>query len=91
MPRSKFDELHDKYFSILTNKSGTRYERLAALVFKSLHESGIVIHDLKLVGDTGVQHQIDVVVETDSVQRRILIEHTYQDSKVSVVKVGGKW
>jgi hypothetical protein len=39
MSRSRYDELHDKYDTILTTKSGTRYERLAAIVFKELEES----------------------------------------------------
>ena len=29
--RSRYDELHDKYHTILTTKAGTRYERLAAI------------------------------------------------------------
>jgi len=74
--RSKYDELHDKYHKILTNKSGTRYERLAALVFKALNDGETVIHDLKLVGeDSDVKHQIDVTVKVIGKPRtRLLIE-----------------
>ena len=49
-------------------------QRLAAFVFKSLNEQGVVIHDLRLRGDTGVKHQIDVTIENDGKKRRILIE-----------------
>ncbi len=58
--RSRYDELHDKYEAILTTKSGTRYERLAAMVFKALHECNVVIHDVSLTGESEVPHQIDV-------------------------------
>ena len=40
--RSRY-ELHDKYTALLTTKSGTRYERLTAIVFKALQESHVVI------------------------------------------------
>jgi hypothetical protein len=60
MSRSRYDELHDKYDAILTTKSGTRYEHLAAMVFKALEESTAVIHDLSLLGESDVSHQIDV-------------------------------
>ena len=74
MSRSRYDELHDRYFEIRTTKSGTRYERLAAFVFKALDNNDVVIHDLKLLGETGVEHQIDVIIEINGVQKRILIE-----------------
>lgn len=75
MPRSHYDELHDQYNSIRTNKSGTRYERLAAVVFSALEERSVVIHDLALVGnESGVEHQIDVIIERDGIQRRVLLE-----------------
>jgi len=74
-PRSRYDELHDHYQTILTNKSGTRYERLAAVVFAALDSSNVVIHDLKVIGaDTGVKHQIDVHIEQDGRAKRILVE-----------------
>jgi hypothetical protein len=36
--RSKYDELHDRFHAILSTKAGTRYEMLAAMVFKSLED-----------------------------------------------------
>ncbi len=55
MARSHYDDLHDRYSAIRTNKRGTRYERLAAVVFAALEERSVVIHDLTLVGkESGV-------------------------------------
>lgn len=72
--RSKYDELHDRYFAVLNSKGGTRYERLAALVFKSLHEDSVVIHDFKLTGSSTVKHQIDVLIEQQGRTKRVLVE-----------------
>jgi hypothetical protein len=48
---------------------------LAALVFKSLEQRGAVIHDQKLIGDSKVKSQIDVIVEDPhGSNRRVLIE-----------------
>jgi len=72
--RSRYDELHDRYHAALISKAGTRYERLAAVVFKILEEGNVVIHDLKLVGDSDVKHQIDVSIEANGTRRRVIIE-----------------
>jgi hypothetical protein len=73
--RSRYDELHDKYHKLLTTKAGTRYERLAALVFKELDASKAVIHNLELAGDDpDVKHQIDVTVDIAGSTKRVLIE-----------------
>ena len=84
--KSHYDELHDKYDAILTTKSGTRYERLAAMVFKALDESNAVIHDLKLVGESDVAHQIDVHLTVGGRNRRVIVE--CKDFDVSGDKVG---
>jgi len=84
--RSRYDELHDLYSEILSTKSGTRYERLAAFVFKDLEQSGTVIHDLKLRGDSGVLHQIDVTIERNGKRQRTLVE--CKDFDISGDKVG---
>lgn len=52
-------------------KSGTKYERLAAIVFRLLTEQ-LTVHDLRLKGDTGVPHQIDAVIGPE--HKRVLIE-----------------
>jgi hypothetical protein len=84
--RSKYDELHDRYHELLSSKAGTRYERLAAMVFKILESQNVVIHDLKLIGDSEVAHQIDVSIEVDGKKRRVIIE--CKDLDVSGDKVG---
>jgi Restriction endonuclease len=84
--RSRYDELHDRYHAILTTKGGTRYERLAALVFKILEDRNVVIHDLKLVGDSSVPHQIDVSIEVGGKRRRVIVE--CKDFDLSRQKVG---
>jgi hypothetical protein len=85
--RSHYDELHDKYIKILTTKAGTRYERLAAMVFKTLENKNAVIHDLELTGeDPEVKHQIDVTVEIGGTRRRVVIE--CKDFDISGEKVG---
>lgn len=91
MQRSRYDELYEKYYGILNSKRGTKYERLTAIiVFKPLYEtrgqSGAVIHDLRVMGKSGVKHQIDVVIKLHGVKRRILIE--CKDFDISGDKVG---
>ena len=85
--RSRYDELHDKYHLILTTKAGTRYERLAAMVFKALEDRNVVIHDLELGGDDpDVKHQIDVTVEVAGAPKHVIIE--CKDFDISGEKVG---
>ncbi len=69
-----------------TPKAGTRYERLASMVAKTLAETGAVVHDWNLTGDSDVPHQIDVVVEWDGASRRLLVE--CKDFDLSGNKVG---
>jgi len=74
MVQSRYDELHDRFFAIPSTKAGTRYERLAAVVFKSLHERNTVIHNFALVGTSRVKHKLDVLIDVDGTTKRILIE-----------------
>jgi len=74
-PNSQYDQLHDRYHQIRTTKSGTRYEILAAVVFAAYEQDAVAIHDLRLIGDdSGVPHQIDVVVERAGKPFRVVIE-----------------
>lgn len=84
--RSRYDELHDRYHAILSTKAGTRYEVLAAFVFKALEGKNTVIHDLKLTGSSDVAHQIDVSIEANGTRRRVLIE--CKDFDISGDKIG---
>ena len=63
--RDALDELHDELFSERPQKDGTRYERLAALVFKILDPEAHVVHDrdLPALPPEQSEHQIDVVIE----------------------------
>lgn len=84
---SRYDEIHDEYFSADIKKAGTRYERLAAAVQRLLEDDeATVVHDLKLVGDSDVAHQIDVTVERGGATKRVLIE--CKDFDISGSKVG---
>lgn len=69
------DLIYDRHVADEKLKAGTKYERLAALVFKRLHEQGVVVHDLRLRGDgKKAVHQIDVTVERSGCTRRLLVE-----------------
>ncbi len=63
---SKMDTIYDRYVTEEKLKNGTKYEKLAAIIFKILNEDNndVVLHDLKLSGEgKNAQHQIDVVIE----------------------------
>lgn len=72
---SNIAQIYDKLIADEKLKNGTKYERLAAVVFKILDQSDTVIHDLRLRGDgKTARHQIDVTVEKNGNKKRILIE-----------------
>ncbi|WP_329468967.1 restriction endonuclease [Exiguobacterium sp. 9-2] len=75
---SKMDTIYDRYVTEEKLKNGTKYEKLAAIIFKILNEDNndVVLHDLKLSGEgKNAQHQIDVVIEKkEGPKRRVLIE-----------------
>lgn len=83
---STYDKIFDKYFSKDIKKSGTKYEILAAMVVKHLSDAGQVIHDMKLIGESSVKHQIDVLFENNGVHKRVLVE--CKDFDISNKKVG---
>ena len=83
---SRYDRIHDDYWKTSTTKSGTRYERLVAFVLKSLKQADVVVHDIKLLGDSEAKHQIDVKIDLKGKQKRILIE--CKDFDTSGKKVG---
>jgi hypothetical protein len=68
---SEIDLIYDRLVAEEKLKDGTKYERLAAIVYKLLTEQ-VTVHDLKLRGDTGVKHQIDAVVGEN--RKHILVE-----------------
>ncbi|MCL1696550.1 restriction endonuclease [Lysinibacillus sp. BPa_S21] len=84
---AEMDTIYDKHIAEEKLKQGTKYEKLAAIVFKILNQNDVVVHDLTLRGDgkkTG--HQIDVTVQNvgSKVLKRILIECKDYDSKVGI-------
>ncbi|WP_317951366.1 hypothetical protein, partial [Rossellomorea marisflavi] len=81
----EMDTIYNEIIAEEKLKQGTKYEKLAAVVFKTLNQNDVVIHDLTLRGDgkkTG--HQIDVTVQSpgSNEPKRILIECKDYDSKV---------
>ncbi|WP_143763378.1 restriction endonuclease [Methanothrix harundinacea] len=78
--------MHDKYNPIETTKAGTRYERLAAMVFRHIEKYGVVLHNRRLIRDTGVKHQIDVTINNNDNKRRVLVE--CKDFNLSGEKIG---
>ncbi|GIO34657.1 MULTISPECIES: restriction endonuclease [Paenibacillus] len=84
---SEMDTIYDEFIAEEKLKQGTKYEKMAAVVFKVLNQNNVVVHDLTLRGDgkkTG--HQIDVTVQNPglNVSKRILIECKDYDSKVGI-------
>lgn len=81
--------IYDEYVADEKLKHGTKYERLAAIVFKTLMHEHKVVHDLRL-GGTGkrTKHQIDVTVERrDGRRLRLIIEcrHLFASSRRSTI------
>jgi hypothetical protein len=67
---SAYDKIHDASIPDETiRKRGVKYERLTAVV-SALLNAGPVRHDVRLIGESTVKHQIDVHVG----KRRTLIE-----------------
>lgn len=80
--------LYDRLVAEEKRKSGTKYERLAAIVFRILTERA-TLHDLRLRGKTGVPHQIDAVVGDD--RKHVLIEAKDYDRVVDLPVVRNFW
>ncbi len=71
----KFDAIHNKHQPDFTGGDrGTRYERLATLAFQSLAATGAVRHNRHIIGDSGAEHQIDVLLNSDEPGQRIIVE-----------------
>ncbi|KRF64789.1 hypothetical protein ASG99_19530 [Bacillus sp. Soil768D1] len=81
----KIETIYDEYIAEEKLKQGTKYEKIAAVVFKTLNTNDVIIHDLTLRGDgKKTAHQIDVTIESSNVSRRVLIECKDYDSKVGI-------
>lgn len=84
--KSKYAQIYESICPSNIIKSGTRYERLVAIVLKILNSQDVVIHDLKLIGESEVKHQIDVTIIVNSELKHVLIE--CKDFDVSGDNVG---
>ncbi|WP_405131670.1 restriction endonuclease [Paenibacillus sp. FSL H8-0317] len=72
---SNLEQIYNNLIANEKLKNGSKYERLAAVVYKVIDESDSVIHDLRLRGDgKTAQHQIDVTIEKSGISKRVLIE-----------------
>ncbi|PRD06932.1 hypothetical protein CQ058_28310 [Bacillus sp. MYb56] len=79
------ETIYNEFIADEKLKNGTKYERLAAVVFKSLNTTDAVIHNLTLKGDgKKTPHQIDVIIERANVSKRVLVECKDYDTKVGI-------
>jgi hypothetical protein len=81
---SGVDVVYDRNIAEDKLKAGTKYERLAALVFKVLNTKDHVAHDLRLRGDgKRTVHQIDVTIESEGRRGHVLVEcRDYESDKI---------
>jgi hypothetical protein len=84
--------IYDEFVANEKLKHGTRYEVLAAMVFKSLNRHERVVHDLRLRGPgKRTAHQIDVTLgRADQRELRLVIEcrHLFPTSKRPEIRLG---
>jgi hypothetical protein len=75
MNERSVDVIYNRYLAEERLKHGTKYERLAAIVFKVLDESSYVVQDIRLRGEgKETSHQIDVHVSWDGRDEHLVIE-----------------
>src|ERR1700722_11209233 len=84
----KIELVYDRLVAEEKLKAGTKYERLAAVAFRQL-TGQTAIHDLRLVGSSGVAHQIDAVVGEQ--RSHVLIEAKDYDTKIGLGVVRNFW
>ncbi len=75
------DDIYDRLVRREDLKNGTKYERLAGIVFRLLTQRETV-HDVRLRGESTVKHQIDVVV--GDARRRVIVEAKDYEKKVGL-------
>jgi hypothetical protein len=82
---SSIEQIYNRLIADEKMKNGSKYERLAAVVYKILDDSDTVIHDLRLRGDGKLaQHQIDVTIEKGGKSKRILVECKEYDKVIGI-------
>jgi hypothetical protein len=85
---AQIDLIYDRLIAEEKLKDGTKYERLAAIAFGVLIGRATV-HDLRLLGASGVRHQIDAVVGDE--HKRILIETKDYDKVIGLPIIRNFW
>lgn len=85
----QIEHIYDRLVAAEKLKSGTKYERLAALVFQLLDRASYVVHDVELRGPgKEAEHQIDVSATDRSGQRRrIIVEARDRKKRVNLGQV----
>ena len=83
------EQIYDRLVAAEKLKSGTKYERLAALVFQVLDRSALVVHDVTL-GAPGKEasHQLDVIAsDRTGRRRRVVVEARDRGKRVGIGQV----
>jgi hypothetical protein len=93
MTSRRADPVELLYSEVVANeklKHGTKYERLAAIVFKELRHLDVVTHDIRLRGDgRRTRHQIDVRLTAPTGRRlRAIVECRHLFGKKGTKKLG---
>ena len=85
---SQIDLIYHRLIAQEKLKDGTKYERLAAIAF-SLLTGRETVHDLRLLGASGVRHQIDAVI--GQARKRVLVETKDYDRKIGLPIIRNFW
>jgi hypothetical protein len=85
----QIERIYDRLIADEKLKSGTKYERVAALVFQALDRSALVVHDVVLSGPgKEAEHQIDVhAVNQAGTPRRVIVETRDRKEPVNLDQV----
>lgn len=83
------EEIYDRLVAQEKLKSGTKFERVAALVFQILDRSALVVHDVVLRAQgKEASHQIDVTATSRSgTSRRVIVEVRDRRDRVDLGQV----
>lgn len=85
----QIEEIYDRLLAAEKLKTGTKYERLTALVFQVLDRAALIVHDVTLRAEgKEAAHQIDVLAEDrHGASRRVLIEARDRKDPVDLAQV----
>lgn len=85
----QLEHIYDRLVAADKLKTGTKYERLAALVFQILDRASFVVHDVWLKGPgKEAEHQIDVsATDRSGRRRRVIVEARDRKKRVNLGQV----